>query len=55
MLDICRKTITNERVAFRPFSLEPVFDVKKENERLQKWMEMLRNWDVYVVESFHEE
>ena len=29
----------------RALIIEPVFDVKLENQRLHKWMYMLKNWD----------
>lgn len=34
------------------FRIEPVFDVKLENQRLHKWLNMLKNWETWCTWSF---
>lgn len=40
------------RLIRRLFRIEPVFDVKLENQRLHKWLDMLKNWETWCVWSF---
>ena len=40
------------RLIRRLFRIEPVFDVKLENQRLHKWLDMLKNWETWCAWSF---
>ncbi|KAK8800274.1 hypothetical protein WA171_004909 [Blastocystis sp. BT1] len=43
--------IVRSIASFECIPVEPSYDVKLENQRLKKWLEMLKNWKVYCTEK----